>query len=106
MATRAQRLAEFNGDGDPPPNEPVQVLCEDKSGTYQLPFFGTLRNAGNIWTDIGGIDQQPLLRPVADVDVRPATSTTKQTTSPRRTSTRSSRSSRPSLERSQLLANF
>lgn len=38
MATRAQRLAEFNGDGDPPPNQPVQVLCEDKSGTYQLPF--------------------------------------------------------------------
>lgn len=38
MATRTQRLAEFNGNGDPPPDEPVQVLCEDKSGTYQLPF--------------------------------------------------------------------
>jgi hypothetical protein len=38
MATREKRLAEFNGEGDPPPDQPVQVLCEDKSGTYQLPF--------------------------------------------------------------------
>ncbi len=38
MATRAQRLAEFNDAGDPPPDEPLQLLCEDKSGTYQLPF--------------------------------------------------------------------
>lgn len=38
MATRMQRLAEFNGNGEPPPNESVQLLCEDKSGTYQLPF--------------------------------------------------------------------
>ena len=22
----------------PPPDQPVQVLCEDHSGTYQLPF--------------------------------------------------------------------
>jgi hypothetical protein len=38
MATRAQRLAEFNGNSAPPVDEPVQVLCEDRSGTYQLPF--------------------------------------------------------------------
>jgi len=38
MATRERRLAEFNGNGQPPANEPVQVLCEDHSGTYQLPF--------------------------------------------------------------------
>src|SRR3979409_933216 len=38
MATRQRRLAEFNGDGEPPPDQPVQVLCEDHSGTYQLPF--------------------------------------------------------------------
>lgn len=55
MATRAQRLAEFNGSGDPPSEEPVQVLCEDKSGTYQLPFAcrwenGAWRNceSGNV----------------------------------------------------------
>ena len=38
MATRERRLAEFNGEGEPPPGQPVQVLCEDHSGTYQLPF--------------------------------------------------------------------
>jgi len=38
MATRERRLAEFDGAGNPPPGLPVQVLCEDQSGTYQLPF--------------------------------------------------------------------
>ncbi|HLJ01135.1 MAG TPA: hypothetical protein VKT76_15585 [Bradyrhizobium sp.] len=38
MATREKRLAQFNGEGTPPPGQPVQVLCEDHSGTYQLPF--------------------------------------------------------------------
>jgi hypothetical protein len=38
MATRERRLAEFDGYGEPPPDQPVQVLCEDHSGTYQLPF--------------------------------------------------------------------
>lgn len=50
MATRAQRLAEFNGNASPPAGMAVQVLCEDKSGTYLLPFAclfenGTWRNA-------------------------------------------------------------
>jgi hypothetical protein len=38
MATRERRLAEFDGAGEPPAGLPVQVLCEDQSGTYQLPF--------------------------------------------------------------------
>ncbi len=38
MATRERRLAELNGNGEPPPDRQVQVLCEDNSGTYQLPF--------------------------------------------------------------------
>jgi hypothetical protein len=38
MATRERRLAEFDGAGIPPTGLPVQVLCEDHSGTYQLPF--------------------------------------------------------------------
>ncbi|WJR77113.1 hypothetical protein [Bradyrhizobium sp. NP1] len=38
MATRERRLAEFDGQGEPPSGLPVQVLCEDQSGTYQLPF--------------------------------------------------------------------
>ncbi|SHN79686.1 hypothetical protein SAMN05444170_4091 [Bradyrhizobium erythrophlei] len=38
MATREKRLAQFDGEGEPPPGVPVQVLCEDQSGTYELPF--------------------------------------------------------------------
>jgi hypothetical protein len=38
MTTREQRLAQFNGEGEPPPELLVEVLCEDRSGTYQLPF--------------------------------------------------------------------
>ena len=38
MATREKRLAQFDGLGAPPPEVAVQVLCEDHSGTYQLPF--------------------------------------------------------------------
>ena len=38
MATREKRLAQFDGLGAPPPEIPVEVLCEDHSGTYQLPF--------------------------------------------------------------------
>ena len=50
MVTRDQRLAEFNTQDVPPPAQPVQVLCEDKSGTYLLPFAclhadGQWRNA-------------------------------------------------------------
>jgi hypothetical protein len=51
MVTRDQRLAEFNTQDTPLPAEPVQVLCEDKSGTYLLPFVciyahGQWQNAG------------------------------------------------------------
>ena len=38
MATREKRLAQFDGLGAPPPELAVEVLCEDHSGTYQLPF--------------------------------------------------------------------
>jgi hypothetical protein len=38
MATREKRLAQFDGNGDPPHDHPVELLCEDHSGTYQLPF--------------------------------------------------------------------
>lgn len=38
MATRERRLAQFDGNGEPPPGQAVEVLCEDHSGTYQLPF--------------------------------------------------------------------
>lgn len=37
MATRQHRLNEFN-NGPPPPNRPLQLLCEDHNGTYVLPY--------------------------------------------------------------------
>ncbi|MDI1346789.1 MAG: hypothetical protein PSV22_22235 [Pseudolabrys sp.] len=37
MATRQHRLSEFN-DGPPPPDLPLQLLCEDHNGTYVLPY--------------------------------------------------------------------
>jgi hypothetical protein len=38
MATREKRLAQFDGFGAPPAEQAVEVLCEDHSGTYKLPF--------------------------------------------------------------------
>jgi hypothetical protein len=54
MVTRQYRLNEF-GQGMPPSNRPLQVLCEDQSGTYLLPYLcywsdGVWRNSA-----IGGI---------------------------------------------------
>jgi hypothetical protein len=46
MATRDYRLAEFN-QGPPPPNKFFQVLAEDHSGTYVLPFLCEWR--GGAW---------------------------------------------------------
>ena len=44
MAPREKRLAQFDGEGEPPPDLPVQVLCEDQSGTYELPFACSFSN--------------------------------------------------------------
>ena len=37
MATREARLAEFS-QGTPKENRPLQILCEDKCGTYLIPY--------------------------------------------------------------------
>ena len=38
MATRQARLDAFATEGEPPNNQPFEVLCEDNSGTYVPPF--------------------------------------------------------------------
>jgi hypothetical protein len=38
MATRQNRMAEFNM-GEPPVEEPLEILCEDHCGTYVIPFL-------------------------------------------------------------------
>jgi hypothetical protein len=37
MVTRQYRLSEFD-QGTPLTNRPLEVLCEDNSGTYLLPY--------------------------------------------------------------------
>lgn len=46
MATREHRLAEFNA-GAPPPDWPLQLLCEDHNGTYVLPYLCQWH--GEVW---------------------------------------------------------
>jgi hypothetical protein len=38
MVTRQQRLDDFDSAGEPPADEPMELLCEDHNGTYVLPF--------------------------------------------------------------------
>jgi hypothetical protein len=38
MATRQQRLDDFDPDGEPPAEELMELLCEDHNGAYVLPF--------------------------------------------------------------------
>ena len=39
VATRQQRLDAFLTEGEPPADQPLQLLCEDHSGTYMPPFL-------------------------------------------------------------------
>jgi hypothetical protein len=79
MATREKRLAQFDGEGEPPPDLPVQVLCEDQSGTYELPFAcrfseGAWRNhesGGMLEANVVGWRLiSPRTQPVSKCDVK------------------------------------
>jgi hypothetical protein len=50
MVTRHERLSEFN-ESIPPEGEPLQLLCEDHSGTYIIPFACERRDGA--WYRIG-----------------------------------------------------
>lgn len=45
MATRQERLDAFSHDGEPPPDRPLELLCEDHVGTYVVPFACRWTNA-------------------------------------------------------------
>lgn len=49
MATREQRIAEFN-TGEPTSDQPLEVLCEDHNGTYLLPFL--CRWTDGVWVGV------------------------------------------------------
>ena len=38
MVTRDERIKAFDHDGDPPADQPLELLCEDHNGTYVIPF--------------------------------------------------------------------
>jgi len=44
MAARQERIDAFSHDGTPPPDEPLELLCEDHVGTYVIPFLCRWRN--------------------------------------------------------------
>jgi hypothetical protein len=50
MAARQERIDAFDHEGSPPTDQPLEILCEDHSGTYVIPFLcrwsdGTWQNA-------------------------------------------------------------
>jgi hypothetical protein len=38
MATWQARIDEFDHEGSPPQDQPLEILCEDHVGTYVIPF--------------------------------------------------------------------
>jgi hypothetical protein len=53
MATRQQRISAFIHEGDPPADQPLELLCEDHVGTYIIPFLYRLSNGAWQSVDTG-----------------------------------------------------
>ena len=45
MATREQRIAEFDSGEAPTDGEPREILCEDHVGTYAPPFLAVFTDS-------------------------------------------------------------
>jgi hypothetical protein len=50
MVTRQERINDFDHQGTPPVDQPLQVLCEDHVGTYVVPFLCQWRNG--VWQSL------------------------------------------------------
>jgi hypothetical protein len=50
MATRHQRISAFIHEGDPPADQPLELLCEDRVGTYVIPFL--CRLSSGTWQSV------------------------------------------------------
>jgi hypothetical protein len=50
MATRQQRIDAFVHEGDPPADQPLELLCEDHVGTYVIPFL--CRLSEGVWQGV------------------------------------------------------
>jgi hypothetical protein len=53
VATRQQRLDNFRGGGEPPAGEPVELPCEDNSGTKDVGIF----EVSALEADLEGVDR-------------------------------------------------
>jgi hypothetical protein len=53
VATRQQRLDNFCGGGEPPVGEPIELLCEDNSGTKGVGIF----EVSALEADLEGVDR-------------------------------------------------
>jgi hypothetical protein len=50
VVTRQERINDFDHEGTPPVDQPLQVLCEDHVGTYSFRFFADGATArGKAW---------------------------------------------------------
>jgi hypothetical protein len=50
LATRQERIDDFDHEGSPPADQPLQILCEDHVGTYVVPFLCQWRNG--VWQNL------------------------------------------------------
>jgi hypothetical protein len=50
MATRQERIDAFVHEGEPPIDQPLEVLCEDHVGTYVIPFLCRWKNG--VWQSV------------------------------------------------------
>ena len=50
MAIRRERIDAFMHEGEPPTDQPLEILCEDHVGTYVIPFLCRWKNG--IWRSV------------------------------------------------------
>jgi hypothetical protein len=50
MATRQEPIDSFVHEGEPPADQPLEILCEDHVGTYVIPFL--CRWNSGIWENV------------------------------------------------------
>jgi hypothetical protein len=50
VVTRQERIDDFDHEGTPPADQPLQILCEDHVGTYVIPFLCQWRDG--LWQSL------------------------------------------------------
>jgi hypothetical protein len=50
VVTRQERIDDFDHEGTPPADQPLQILCEDHVGTHVIPFLRQWRD--DMWQSL------------------------------------------------------